>query len=118
MPLSWTSDKPQRKQATAKAAWTTFSTDTCSKMLVSVYSYCVMTKNVSCCCVCGFSQVQSHTTIVRCQQLLNFVPKIILTVLCHHHYYIWLQAATHNQMDSTQIYMYIYIYIYIYIASL
>ena len=49
---SWTSDKPQ-KQATAKATQATFSINTLAELLVNVYSYCLMVKNVSCCCVRG-----------------------------------------------------------------
>ena len=49
---SWMSDKPQ-KQTTAKTAWATFSTKYLSELLVSLFSYCVMVKSVSCCCVCG-----------------------------------------------------------------
>ena len=50
-----TSDKPQ-KQATAKAARAIFGTNTylqLPELLVNVYSYQVMVKGVSCCCMCG-----------------------------------------------------------------
>ena len=56
------------RQATAKAAWATFSTDTWLKWLACVYSYHVMVKSVSCWCVCvcveaRFSQIQSQLWI-------------------------------------------------------
>ena len=43
-----------QKQATAKATWATFSTNSyLPKLLVNVYSYHLMMKSVSCCCVHG-----------------------------------------------------------------
>ena len=45
----WVSDKPQ-KQATVKAAWASFSTDTCLKHWL-VYTAIVRWWNLFCCCV-------------------------------------------------------------------
>ena len=49
-------NKPQQKQPEKLSALIL------PEMLVSVYSYCVMVKSVSCCCVleARFSQIQSH----------------------------------------------------------
>ena len=67
------SDRTQ-KQATAKAAWATFSTDTClADMLASVCSYCVMVKSVSCCCVHGSRVLSNPVTNLSFQQLCTFV---------------------------------------------
>ena len=79
MPLLWTSDMPQ-KQATANAAWTTFSTDPCSEMLVRVHSYHVMTTNVSCCRVCGSQVFSNPVTYSYCQEstITYFVQKIYI----------------------------------------
>ena len=58
-------DKPQ-KQATAKAAWATFSTNIWLNLLVNVYSYHLMVKSVSCCYVRGrrlFSNPVTDTVV-------------------------------------------------------
>ena len=58
------SDRTQ-KQATAKATWVTFSTDTwLIYRLASVYSYRVMVKSVSSCCVRGRRVLSNPVTII------------------------------------------------------
>ena len=59
------SDRTQ-KQATAKAAWVTFSTDIyLADMLASVYSYRVMAKSVSSFCVRGRRVLSNPVTIMQ-----------------------------------------------------
>ena len=63
---SWTSDRPQ-KQATAKAVQATFSINTyLPELLVNVYSYNLLVKSVSYCCVRGsrlFSNPVKYTCV-------------------------------------------------------
>ena len=54
------SDKPQ-KQATVKASWTLFN-HYLPKLLVSVYSYCVM---AVVCVEVSFYPIQSHNVLAR-----------------------------------------------------
>ena len=63
MELLWTSAKPQ-KQATAKAAWATFSTNICL-ILVNVCSYHVMVKCVCCSCEHGSQLFRKSSDICR-----------------------------------------------------
>ena len=50
-----------------------------SELLVNVYSYCLMVKSVSYCCVCGrrFSQIQLHIIIIiynLVKSQINLIP--------------------------------------------
>ena len=60
------SNKPQ-KQATVNAFWIILSPQYLPELLVDVYSYCLMVKIVSSCCVNGtsFSQVQPQMYLLN-----------------------------------------------------
>ena len=64
---SWTSGKPQ-KQATAKAAnQGNFQHQYMPQLLVNVYSYRLMVKSVSCCCVRGRRLFSNPVTFMNLQ---------------------------------------------------
>ena len=75
------SDKPQ-KEATTKAAWATFSTDTRPKCkLMCTASYCVMVKSVSYCCACRsrlLSNLVTHTGGLILLINVNWLPTSII----------------------------------------
>ena len=60
------SDKPQ-KQATAN----NFQHQYLAKLLVNVYSYCLMVKKVSCCCVRGSRLFSNLVTFNGAEQLIE-----------------------------------------------
>ena len=100
---SWMSDKTQ-KHATAKVAWAAFSTDL-PEMLGSVYSYCVMVKGVSCCCVHGRRLFSNPITYIS---YLYYTKEVIIVMQSSNVWYmnLWSFGGLNNNLKLI-IYMWI-----------
>ena len=78
----WMSDKPQ-KQATAKSHLGNFQHQYLAELLVNVYSYRLMAKSASCCCIRGsqlFSNLVTYTPYLLEMCLPAYVTGV--TVIC------------------------------------
>ena len=100
------SDRTQ-KQASAKAAWVTFSIDTrliC--MLASVYSYCVMVKSISSCCVHGIRVISNSVTYTHARTHARTHTHTLTHIYLYVCMYICMYTMVTSYIKGTDRYIY------------